>query len=126
MIPFYFGYILNNRTKALKKKRILWKNKEESQQQEASIPPISGNRAGEVCQGTRKPLAPSPLALWCVPALVLRGRALQPVERQTVLLAPTCSLGQSPGRSWPCGVPVILPTHGTAGTLLGECWPNPP
>ena len=51
LIPFYFGYILNHRTKALKKKkkRILWKNKEESQQQEASISPISGKRAGEVC-----------------------------------------------------------------------------
>lgn len=33
--------------------------------------------------------------------------------------------GQSPGRSWPCGVPVVLPTCGTPGTLLGKSWPNP-
>lgn len=119
LIPFYFGYILNHRTKALKKKKkgSFGKTRGKSTARSKYISSQREKGWGGLL-GSMEATTPSPLALWCVPALVLGMRALHPVERQTVLLAPTCSLGQSPGRSWPCGVPVILPTHGTLGTLL--------
>lgn len=73
----------------------------------------------------------APLEQGAAPRPTAPGRASpgsgaqQHVDRQTVLLAPPCSSGQSPGRSWPCGVPVVLPSPGTPGTQLGERWPNP-
>lgn len=123
---FYFGCILSHRTKVLKKKKGSFEktNRRGKSTARSKHTSIIGNRAGAVCQGTWKPQSPSPLTLWCVPASVPGRRAPQHVERQTVLLAPTCSSGQSPGRTWPCRVPVILPSLGTPGTLLGECQPK--
>lgn len=101
------------------------KQRKKEREQEPCILPPEGtgkdgesNTLGRLSGSMEATMSFSPLALWCVTALVPGRRALQHVERQTVLLAPTCSSGQSPGRSWPCGVPVILPTHSTPGTLL--------